>query len=225
MMCHEVQTLGVSRFLRETRPRQGRRGKDHAWDPCVVDRPVIALQEVAGQDAPLHPGDRSQWKAAATDRVPCRVDRRVAHALQVLIDCDTRFVVGDPGGIQIEVIDIRYTSGRMYRQVSLDQFLLVAGPGVNQQAIGLTFDSSDFGLQSNLNVELSGGMGQHRDPIRVELLEWTVAAMEHVDLGASTGRDMGELERDVATADEGNAARQLIQLQELRAGGEEFLTW
>src|SRR5260370_42434917 len=49
--------------------------------------------------------------------------------------------------------------------------------------------------------------------------------MKHVDLRTGPSRDMRELERDVAITDEGNAARELIQLQELRAGGEKFLTW
>src|SRR5260370_22590655 len=57
------------------------------------------------------------------------------------------------------------------------------------------------------------------------MLEGRGGGKEQGDRGPGGGRDMRELERDVATTDEGNAARELIQLQEFRAGAEKFLTW
>jgi hypothetical protein len=46
-----------------------------------------------------------------------------------------------------------------------------------------------------------------------------------LDLSTGAGSDVRKLERDVAAANEGDAARQAIQLQELRAACELILSW
>src|SRR5262249_2906772 len=57
----------------------------------------------------------------------------------------------------------------------------------------------------------------------VKLLEGTTPSVEHLDPCARSCRDVRELEGDVAAANEDDAARQLLKVQELRAGGQVLL--
>ena len=48
----EVQALCPRCLLVQAHPRQGWSGEDHAWDPGVVRRVLVTLQQIAG-DYPL----------------------------------------------------------------------------------------------------------------------------------------------------------------------------
>jgi len=89
---------------------------------------------------------------------------------------------------------------------------------VQQKTVGLALNRHDLRVQCNLNSKFSGCLDQGSHVIRVKFREWPAAAVHHPDLGAGPCRDVRELEGDVATANEGDPARQVVELQELRAG-------
>src|SRR5207302_1436460 len=75
----------------------------------------------------------------------------------------------------------------------------------------------------DLDAQLLANLHQLGDQIGVKLLEGAAPPVEHLDVRACACRDVGELKGDVAAADEDDAAWQFLQVQELRAGGEQLL--
>src|SRR5712692_10897361 len=95
---------------------------------------------------------------------------------------------------------------------------------MDEQALGLTLNRYGLRIEANLNPQSFGCLHQHRHEVGVKRLERPAAAVQHPDLGAGAGGDVRELERDVAASDEEDATRQALELKELRAAGQEFLT-
>src|SRR5713101_4002138 len=111
----------------------------------------------------------------------------------------------------------------MHHQVGFDRVLLRSRPRVDEQVVALPLDGRDGHIKPDLDAEFPGRLHQLGDQVRIKLLEGTASPVEHLDAGPGTRRDVRELERDVATADEDNTRRQVIKFQKLRAGGQEFL--
>src|SRR5260370_31014299 len=111
----------------------------------------------------------------------------------------------------------------MHHQVGLDRVLLRSGAGVDEQVVALSFNSGDRPVHLHLDAQFPAGLHEQGDEIGVKLLEGTTPPMEHLDLCARACRDVRELEGDVAAANEDNAAWERVQVQKLRAGGEQVL--
>ena len=89
----KAQALCASRLLKKTHPRERWGRKGHARDPGIVRGVPIALQEVLGHDASLHPRHRCQGEASIGHRIPRRVHSWIGHTLQVLVDRDALLMV------------------------------------------------------------------------------------------------------------------------------------
>ena len=80
----------------------------------------------------------------------------------------------------------------------------------------------DRRLGAHVDAERAVALDEQVGELRVEALEHVRRAVQHGHLGAGRVCEPGELERDVAAADEADARRQLVQLEELRACGDEL---
>ncbi len=143
--------------------------------------------------------------------------------MQVLVHLDALLFPGHARRLQVELVDLRRTSGGMHHEIRLDRVLLRSRTGVDKQAIALPLDGGDCPVHMHLDAQFPAGLHEQSDEIGVKLLEGAAAAVEHLDLCACARCDVGELEGDVAAADEDDVARERIQVQELRAGGEPLL--
>src|SRR6266566_8303520 len=219
----KAQSLCTSRFLKKAHPYERRGRKDHARDAGIVGCVPVALQEVAGHDASLHACHGCQGEPAAGHYVPRCVYGWIGHALQVLVHQDALLPMYHARRLQVEFVDLRRTPGGMHHQVSLDRMLLRSCAGVDEQVVALSFNGGDRPVHLDLDAQFPACLHQHGDEIRVKLLEGTASPVEHLDLCACASCDVGELKGDVAAADENDAARQFLQIQELRAGGEQLL--
>src|SRR6266849_8922933 len=224
-MGRKAQALRASRLLKEAYPYERWGRKDHAGNPGIVRGVPVALQKVLGHDTPLHPCHRCQGKPTAGHCVPRCIDGWIGHALQILVDGDAVLLACDSGSLQVEVVDLRHAPGGMHHQVSLDHRLLLACPRLDQQVVTLPLDRRDRRVELHFDAEFAGGLDQLGDQIRVKLLEGAAASVEYLDLCASPCCDVRELEGDVAATNEDDAARELVQLQKLRAGGQVLLPW
>src|SRR3989442_7387451 len=112
----------------------------------------------------------------------------------------------------------------MHDHVGFKRLVLPDCSRMHKKAVGLALNCHDLRVEANLNPELFVCLHQHRDQVGVKLLKRPAAAMQHPDLGAGTGGDVRELERDVAAPDDEDATQQALELQELCAGCQQVLS-
>ena len=90
----------------------------------------------------------------------------------------------------------------MHHEVGFERLLLPPYPRVDKEAISVALDGLDLRLQADLDADRLGRLQQHGDEIGVELLKRAGAPMQDLNMSAGTSGDVGELEGDVAAADE-----------------------
>lgn len=94
---------------------------------------------------------------------------------------------------------------------------------MDNQFFAVLYDGGDRGAHVHLDPERLAASDQLSDEVAVEPSQRALAPMEDRHGRAGTRCDVGELESDVAAADEGHTGAQLIELQEGAAGGQMLL--
>src|SRR6185437_7961574 len=77
----------------------------------------------------------------------------------------------------------------------------------------------------DVDAQLPGDPDELRYEVTIEPLKRAIATVDDRHRRPGPGRDMRELEGDVAAADEDHTARQLIEIEEAGAGREVLLAW
>ena len=95
-------------------------------------------------------------------------------------------------------------------QIGLD---LGASRRVHAKAVGLSFDTLDARTEPHIDAATARGGQEHVNEVGIESFQRTRTAVQDGDLGSSAHRDVRELEGDVATAHEGDAARERVELR------------
>jgi hypothetical protein len=113
----------------------------------------------------------------------------------------------------------------VHYHIGFKYLLLHSRPRMHEKPVGLALNRGDFGVDANLNPQIFACVDQHANELGVELLERPAAAVQDPDLCAGAGGYVRELKRDVAAPDKEDAARQMVELQELRAGCQLILSW
>ncbi len=72
----------------------------------------------------------------------------------------------------------------------------------------------------HVHTNVPGRLDQQRDDVRIELGEWTRAAMHDVDLRARSGSNVCEFEGDATATDEHDPGREMLEIEELGACGQ-----
>ena len=78
------------------------------------------------------------------------------------------------------------------------------------------FDAGGFRVDADVDAALAHRLGQPVAQIGIEIAQDLVAAIDHGHLHAEPGEDRGELHADIAGADDGDARRQLFELESIR---------
>src|SRR5215470_7405688 len=99
----KAQALCASRFLKEAYPYERWGRKDHARDAGIVRGVPVALLQVPGYDASLHPCHGGERKPTAGHRVPRCIHGWIAHALQVLVHRNALLPIGYASRRQVEL--------------------------------------------------------------------------------------------------------------------------
>src|SRR5215471_9552452 len=90
--------------------------------------------------------------------------------------------------------------------------------------IGLFLNPLDRSVEMDVDTQFASRLYECIDQIRIEALQRASTSMKDTNLRASAHRDVGELERDVAAANKDDSLWQLLQLKELVALDQVFLT-
>ncbi len=111
----------------------------------------------------------------------------------------------------------------MYNEISTEFAGRRPRTRLHDQGAVVSLDAFYGRVQPHVNARLAQGRDELSDEIGIEPLERPPAAMDDANLGSGAGRDRGEFAGDVAAADEDDAPRQRLQVQELLTGGEQLL--
>jgi hypothetical protein len=95
--------------------------------------------------------------------------------------------------------------------------------GLDDQFTSALLDGGDRGAQAKVDPETSRGIDDLSHEVGVEALQRTGAPVEDGHLCAGTGRDVGGLDCDVPTSDEGHPTGQRLERQEPTARREVLL--
>src|SRR5206468_4052627 len=83
----------------------------------------------------------------------------------------------DAGGGEIEVVDLRHSSGAMDGHVDFEPSFHPALRGAHHEPLGVHRDAADLGVQLDTDPDVSRALHEHVDQVRVEGFQWTAAAM------------------------------------------------
>ncbi len=122
-----------------------------------------------------------------------------------------------PGGLEIQIVDLRDSPRAVDRQVGLEPALAAPGDRPHHQAAVASLDARDLRGQLDPDAQRPGLRDQQVHQVRIERLQGPIAAVEDGDLRPGPRGDVGELEGDVAAAHEHQPRRQRVQLEELLA--------
>jgi hypothetical protein len=86
--------------------------------------------------------------------------------------------------------------------------------GERERAVGVLVDARDLALALNLHALRHHLLVEHAHHLGVKRAQERLVANVERRLRAETAKNAGELDRDVAGADDGDASRALIQLEE-----------
>ena len=89
-------------------------------------------------------------------------------------------------------------------------------------AASVRLDRGDVGVHPQIDAAIAHGLGQPVAQLHVEVAQDLVAAIEHGHRDAEPIEDRGEFHADIAGADDGDAGRQLLQLETL-VGADQML--
>jgi hypothetical protein len=102
----------------------------------------------------------------------------------------------------------------MNHEVAGDLALFISSSSAHDELIAPFIDRYNRGAKLHVDSEILRGRNKMTNEIRIEALEWTIAAMNHPHCRTAARRDVRELEGDVPATDEDDAAGKFVQLQE-----------
>ena len=211
----DVDRAEVRRLVLGQADGGDRRHREHRGRDVLQHHPArpVAEQRV-GQGVALGGGDRGQVEQVGD--VAEGKDVRLAGLQGEIHDHRAAAVEPHAGAFQPQAVHVRMTAGGKEHQVGLDR---AAIRQVHQARAsgGLDPRNGDVRVQDDtLGLE---GVGQRLAQFRIEAAKRQRLAIDQVHLGAQRGEDAGELDRDVAAAEDDDPARQLGQV-ERRVGND-----
>src|SRR5439155_24051930 len=111
----------------------------------------------------------------------------------------------DPGLGEAEPTGVRRAAGRIHDEIGLD---LVAGGGGHGVAVGALVDARHVCSATDIDAALTHLLAEVDADILVEPAQYVFAPDELDDLAAEPIEDAGELDRDIAAADDDDPPRQ-----------------
>ena len=179
----------------------------------------LAAKQAVGQ--PAGGGDRHRRQRRLAVDVAHGVDAGHAGVLE-FVGGNVAFGIGlDPGRLEIQTVGQRYPAGGPDQAVEAVEMLTV----VERQAQGVVVasrDRRDLGAGQQADAVFQHLFGQHLAQHGVEAPQQMFAAQHQGDVGAERIEHAGQFHGDVAGADDGHAARLLLELEEPVGGDAQF---
>src|SRR5436305_8026816 len=120
---------------------------------------------------------------------------------------------------------MRHTPCGMHDEISLNHlFITVLSTAVDKQTVLPTLDGTNGCLALDLHTQFLQALHQLSHQIRVKAFEGMRTSMQNLNLAASAGGNLSELEGNIPTTHKDNALREGFAFQKLCAGGKPLLT-
>lgn len=136
------------------------------------------------------------------------------------IECKPPLVVSDVSRLEIERLQGGRSPAAVDGKIGADRHRSVRALRLDFKAFASPSHRLHLVSEPDIHAKRPGSLNQHGDQVRIEAVERLRLAIEQRDLGAGPCRQMGELEADIAAADQYDATRQRRQVQEGVAGGQ-----
>src|SRR5258706_5377140 len=133
-------------------------------------------------------------------------------------------VAVDSCGVEVERIEIGNASGSVHHKISLERLGIAGRRSMNHEIRWALFDSLDARFEAHVDADAARFLHQPSDEIGIERLEHALTALQDGDLSPRARREVRELGGDVSAADEQDALRQSVELQEFAARDEVLFT-
>src|ERR1700730_10839514 len=165
----------------------------------------VVVVERLGDGAALGDGHRGQVDPIG--HIADRVDVRYLRRALPFVD-DDRTIRGefDPELGEPKRLGIGRTAGRIHDQISVDPFTRGGGNGI---AVSALVDARDVRAAADVDAAPPHLLAEIDADVLVEPAQYLRAPDELDDLASEAIEDAGELDRDIAAADDDDALRQV----------------
>src|SRR5262249_17353026 len=134
-----------------------------------------------------------------------RIHRWIGHILQIRIDRHASRGMGNTSRLQIEVVDLGYTTRTVHSHVRRKPALLAFRPGAHHHPLPGALDATYLSGEFPLPPQVAGPPDQQIDEVWIEALQGTHTAMHHGDVPPRSHGEMGKLKRDIPASDKHQA--------------------
>ncbi len=214
-MSSRVPSARASR-LRQPHHADLRLGEHRGRDQRVVDGPGMGAEHGVGEGVAL--ADRHRGQRHAVGDIAHRIDgghagaRLGVHrhrALDVQLDADR--IEPEPDGV-------RHPADGQHHLLGLQRAAVIQQHAAPVRGL---LDGVDGDAELEGHAVRRQLVGDALADLLVEAAQHLVAAMHHGDLGAETGEQAGEFQRDIAAALDDDACRLRLQMEHLVGGDAE----
>ena len=217
----EPSVRGLRLGLAQAGAAQRRIGEEGVSRDAVADAAAFSVEQVGRDDLEVVVGGVGERPLAVTvaqrpDARRGRLQAFVDHDVAALVDLDTR-------RIQTKIIRVRTAAYSQQHVRSDDLRLTDLADDIDADIGASRLEADAFGAQPDLDaLGFEDRLHRNRD-VRVLAMDQPVGHLDHGDLGPEPPIDLGELESDVAPADDHQMARQLIELKQAGVGEDRRL--
>ena len=154
--------------------------------------------------------------------VASREDAGIGDAAQMCVHLDAALADAHTSLFQIQAVEVGHPPGGMNHQIGVEPEMPPLLIRVNPEAGAYPLDRRHGRGRADIDRQVVGALDQQVHQIGVEPAQQALPALKHGDFGRGADGEVGELHRDVAAADQNDAARQNVEVEEIFARRHQF---